>query len=72
MLKICQHIRPEAYFDKKPTETSDTFLSDIVEKLGRELTPEEQSALGVTSLEDVPVALPTDVFDDDVDIIERI
>jgi hypothetical protein len=63
MLKIFQHLRPEAYFAKEKTGTISTdFLSDIEARLGGELTPEEKIALGMTVEE----------YDDsDVDIIER-
>jgi hypothetical protein len=52
------HIQPGAYFTKKPDAVSTDFIGDIMQKLGRELTPEEKMAL------DVP-------DDGDVDIITR-
>ena len=54
---ICMHIQPQAYFTKKPDAVSTDFISDIMQKLGRDLAPEEREALGVV--------------DDDVDIISR-
>jgi len=66
LLKLCQHIRPEAYFgqDSSPENTSTDFAADIMERLGRPLTIEEQLDLGFT---------PTFAEDEeDIDTIERI
>lgn len=70
LLRLCQHIRPEAYFEEKasPENTSTDLVKDIEEKLGRKLTAEEKAAMGITyDLPDID-----DLDEDDVDTIERI
>ena len=44
---LCMHIQPQAYFKKQPDAVNTDFISDILAKLGRELTPEEKLALNV-------------------------
>ena len=69
LLNLCQHIRPEAYFDKEVApigNTSTNFVEDMEEKLGRALTLEEKVALGLP-YDAVVDAVP----EDDVDTIER-
>lgn len=60
LLKICQHLRPEAYFQPEPDAVSTDFLNTVESQLGRKLTLEERAALN----------MPEEVIDD-VDIIER-
>lgn len=60
-LRICQHLRPEAYLQQQEADSISTdFQRTIEEQLGRPLTPEEMAALDMGEIEDV-----------DVDVIER-
>jgi hypothetical protein len=52
---ICMHIQPQAYFKKQPDAVNTDFISEIMSKLGRELTPEEKLALNVPEKEDVDI-----------------
>ena len=50
---ICMHIQPQAYFKKQVDAVNTDFISDILAKLGRELTPEEKLALNVPDEVDI-------------------